>query len=216
MGRFCYMFDCASAGAGWGLTGSEPQWNKSRAGMVAKTFVNSGVCNYCLVLDELDKARGDERYSVQNALTQLLEIESARHFRDLYLEFEMDASRLNIVATANYEDLIERHILDRFMVVECREPDLNEREVIIRSIYLELLEARQLTTVFSGKLPPAVLDRLVESRVSIRKVKGILQKLMARTLRCRKVAKGRKMMLSAKLLEDLMPEERTSRRIGFI
>ncbi|RME60358.1 AAA family ATPase [Candidatus Parcubacteria bacterium] len=215
-GRFCYMFDCASANAGWGLTGSEPLWHKAHPGIVAKTFLNSGVCNYCLILDELDKARGDDRYSIQNAMTQLLEVESAKHFRDLYLEFEMDASRLNIVATANYEDPIERHILDRFMVVECREPDLNEREVIIRSIYLELLKARQLTTVFSKKLPPAVLDRLVQSRVSIRKVKGILQKLMARTLRCKKEAKGQKLMLSAELLDDLMPEEQTRKRIGFI
>ncbi|HNP05135.1 MAG TPA: AAA family ATPase, partial [Rhodocyclaceae bacterium] len=113
----------SSLTAGWILSGASSQWNNAKPGKVAHTLVHGEFANPIVVLDEVDKAGGDSRYDPMGALYGLLEKETARHFKDEFVEIDMDASHILWVSTANDERSIPEPILNRMNVYEVPRPD---------------------------------------------------------------------------------------------
>ena len=98
----------SSLTAGWVLTGASAQWHNARPGKVAQTLIEGDFANPVVVLDEVDKAGGDHRYDPMGALYTLLERDTASHFKDEFIDVDMDASHILWVATANDESVDPR------------------------------------------------------------------------------------------------------------
>src|ERR1700720_4283944 len=109
--------------AGWILTGASAQWNNSRPGKVAQTLIEGDYANPVVVLDEVDKAGGDSRYDPMGALYTLLERDTASHFKDEFIDVDMDASHILWIATANDESMIPEPILNRMNVYAMDRPE---------------------------------------------------------------------------------------------
>lgn len=124
--------------AGWTLSGSAPGWAGARPGVVAEALVEEQFANPLFLLDELDKTGGDHRFDPFGALLQLLERDTARHFKDEFLDVPMDASAILWVATANDASLIPGHILSRMAVFDVPTPTLEQSRVIAANIYRTL------------------------------------------------------------------------------
>jgi len=114
----------SSLTAGWVLTGASAQWHNARPGKVAQTLIEGEYANPVVVLDEVDKAGGDARYDPMCALYSLLERDTALHFKDEFIDVDMDASHILWVATANDESSIPEPILNRMSVYEIERPDV--------------------------------------------------------------------------------------------
>ena len=71
-----------------------------------------------MVVDEIDKARGEHAYDPLGALYSLLEHDTAGGFTDEFAEVAIDASQVIWVATANDERGIPEPILNRMNVYE--------------------------------------------------------------------------------------------------
>ena len=137
-----YQFvSMSSLTAGWILSGASSQWNHAKPGKVASTLVAGEVANPVMVLDEVDKAGGDSRYDPMGALYELFEPDTARCFRDEYVDVEMDASHILWVTTANDEQSIPEPILNRMNVYSVRRPDADESFVIACRLYREIVSA---------------------------------------------------------------------------
>lgn len=137
-----YQFvSMSSLTAGWILSGASAQWNHAKPGKVAQTLVGSEVANPVIVLDEVDKAGGDGRYDPMGALYELLEHDTARRFRDEYVDVEMDASHILWVTTANDERHIPEPILNRMNVYSVPRPDADESFAIACRLYRETVAA---------------------------------------------------------------------------
>lgn len=130
----------SSLTAGWILSGASSQWNNAKPGKVAQTLVHGDFANPVLVLDEVDKAGGDSRYDPYGSLYGLLEPDTARHFKDEFVEVDMDASHLLWVSTANDERQLPEPILSRMNVYEIPRPDPDAARVIAARLYQDLLE----------------------------------------------------------------------------
>src|SRR5689334_2263743 len=102
--------------AGWVLTGASAGWHNARPGKVAQTLIDGDFANPVVVLDEVDKAGGDHRYDPMGALYTLLERDTAVHFKDEFIDVDMDASHILWIATANDETAIPEPILNRMNV----------------------------------------------------------------------------------------------------
>jgi MoxR-like ATPase len=113
----------SSLTAGWVLTGASAQWHNARPGKVAQTLIEGEYANPVVVLDEVDKAGGDARYDPMGALYSLLEPDTAAHFKDEFIDVDMDASHILWVATANDESVIPEPILNRMNVYSIERPD---------------------------------------------------------------------------------------------
>lgn len=129
----------SSLTAGWILSGASSQWNNAKPGKVASTLVGGDYANPLLVLDEVDKAGGDSRYDPMGALYGLLERDTARCFKDEFIEVEMDASHILWVSTANDATQLPEPILNRMVVYEVPRPDEDAAYRIACRLYTEIV-----------------------------------------------------------------------------
>jgi ATP-dependent Lon protease len=81
------------------------------------------VANPLFLLDEVEKASGDERYPALNALYSLLEERTARNFEDLSAPgIPFDASRVLWAGSSNAAERLEAPIRDRVRIFSIKPP----------------------------------------------------------------------------------------------
>jgi ATP-dependent Lon protease len=148
----------SSLTAGWVLTGASAQWQNARPGKVAQTLIEGDYANPVVVLDEVDKAGGDARYDPMGALYTLLEPDTACHFKDEFIDVDIDASHILWIATANSEDAIPEPILNRMNVYAIDRPDADGSRRIALTVYREILDAHRWP--FPGEPVDGVVERL--------------------------------------------------------
>jgi ATP-dependent Lon protease len=148
----------SSLTAGWVLTGASAQWHNARPGKVAQTLIEGEYANPVVVLDEVDKAGGDARYDPMGALYSLLEPDTAAHFKDEFIDVDMDASHILWVATANDESVIPEPILNRMNVYSIERPDPEGARRIALAVYSEILDAHNWP--FPSEPSESVIERL--------------------------------------------------------
>ena len=170
--------DMASAQSGSLLAGSDIFWANTRPGRVFNEVLLGETANPLFVLDELDKANGDERYPVANALYPLLEPHTARQFEDLsFPGLRFDASRVLWIGTSNDCHRLDGPILDRMRVFSIKAPRpeamrriveqtldaaLSELRLSRRDVTLGKAQLRQL-----AQLPPRVMKRTITESIAL-------------------------------------------------
>lgn len=143
--------------AGWVLSGSSSQWKNAKAGKVATALIDGQNANPVFVVDEIDKAGGDQRYDPLNPLYTLLEQETSGRFVDEFVEIEIDASWATWFFTAN-KLLIPDALLNRMRVFEIPEPTNEEMAGIADRLYRKILS--QHTWKFESEPRKNVVSKL--------------------------------------------------------
>ena len=195
--------------AGAGLVGSSDFWSNSKSGAVFDVLTSGDCGNPILVVDEVDKAATDSRYSPINGLYSLLEPGSAKSFHDESLpDVALNASKITWVLTANQKQSIPEPILSRVKVFEIPKPDLNQSIQVVSSIYQRMLnESPSIKTRFTMKLTNEVIQLLVS--LSPRAMRLTLEIALGQA-----ALAGRDLLLA----EDIVVEvpEAKRQRIGFV
>ena len=150
----------SSLTAGWVLSGASSQWKGARPGKVFETLVDGAYANPVMVVDEIDKARGEHAYDPLGALYSLLEHDTAHDFTDEFAEVAIDASQLIWVATANDERAIPEPILNRMSVYEVQAPDRDAARAIALRLYTSLRGSHDWGRRFDEVPSDAVLERM--------------------------------------------------------
>src|SRR5690349_21210320 len=151
----------SSLTAGWGLTGASSQWHNARPGKIAQMLIEGEYANPVVVLDEVDKAGGDARYDPMGALYTLLERDTAVHFKDEFIDVDMDASHILWVATANDDSAIPEPILNRMNVYVIERADAEGARRIALSVYKEILDQHH------WPFPPEPSEAMLEKLASV-------------------------------------------------
>jgi ATP-dependent Lon protease len=152
----------SSLTAGWVLSGASSQWKGARPGKVFETLVDGQYANPVMVVDEIDKARGEHAYDPLGSLYSLLEVDTAGSFTDEFAEVPIDASQVIWVATANDERAIPEPILNRMNVFEVQAPDHDAARQIARRLYVSIRTAHDWGARFDPDPGDAVLDRMAD------------------------------------------------------
>jgi len=150
----------SSLTAGWVLSGASSQWKGARPGKVFETLVEGAYANPVMVVDEIDKARGEHAYDPLGALYSLLEHDTAQAFTDEFAEVAIDASQVIWVATANDERSIPEPILNRMNVYEVQAPDADAARAIALRLYASLRGEHDWGRRFEPEPGEAVLERM--------------------------------------------------------
>jgi ATP-dependent Lon protease len=150
----------SSLTAGWVLSGASSQWKGARPGKVFETLVEGAYANPVMVVDEIDKARGEHAYDPLGALYCLLEHDTAQAFTDEFAEVAIDASQVIWVATANDERSIPEPILNRMNVYEVQAPDADAARAIALRLYASLRGEHDWGRRFEPEPGEAVLERM--------------------------------------------------------
>lgn len=157
------VVDMASAQCGAALAGSDAYWSNSREGQLFETLAYGRTANPVVVLDELDKASGDERYRPDSALYQLLEPRTAARFVDLSVrEFAVDASHVLWFATTNDLGRLDAPIRSRFTVFHVPSPNREQTVAIAKSMYRRQVAGSPWGSAFAPEITETVARRLAE------------------------------------------------------
>jgi len=152
----------SSLTAGWVLSGSSSQWKGARPGKVFETLVDGAYANPVMVVDEIDKARGEHAYDPLGALYGLLEHDTAHEFTDEFAEVSIDASQVIWVATANDARAIPDPILNRMNVFEVGMPDREAARAIAERLYRSIRASHDWGRRFAPVPADDVLDAVGE------------------------------------------------------
>lgn len=161
--RYRFLSMSAETG-GFRLGGLSLGWGNAAAGEFHNYLAATAgaTANGILLLDELDKVTPDARFSPVGVLYRLLEPTSADHYRDDAVQIDLDASHLNWIATANYEQLIEPALRSRFITHYVRQPTPVEAMRIAHHIYADLRTRAPWGITFDARLPGGVAELLAE------------------------------------------------------
>lgn len=129
----------SSLTAGWILSGASSQWNNAKPGKVAHALIHGDYANPLMVLDEVDKAGGDSRYDPMGPLYGLLERDTAKKFKDEFVEVDIDASHVMWISTANDERNLSEPILNRMSVYTVPRPNAEQAFGIACHLYAQIL-----------------------------------------------------------------------------
>jgi ATP-dependent Lon protease len=195
----------SSLTAGWILSGASAQWKNAKPGKVFDALVNGDYANPVIVVDEIDKAGGDQQYDPLGSLYTLLERDTASAFVDEFAEVAIDASDVVWIATANHARSIPEPILNRMNVYSIEPPDADGSRRIATCIYRELREEHSWGRLFPDELNADALDRV--AKLKPREMRRVLLTAFGNA----KLAGGHE------VLADDISEERIARkaRIGF-
>lgn len=152
----------SSMTAGWLLSGASSQWKGARPGKVFETLVDGQYANPVMVVDEIDKAGGEQAYDPLGALYSLLEHDTAGSFTDEFAEIAIDASQVIWVATANDARSIPDPILNRMNVYEVQAPDREAARRIAAKLYTGIRADHGWGSRFDAEPAGDVLDRMSE------------------------------------------------------
>lgn len=119
------------AQGGFQLTGSHTSWTGARPGSLVSVLAKGASAAPVVVIDEIDKIV-DGRYPVLPVLLDLFEPDTAKDFKDEFLEMRFDASRVIFVLTANSLEGVPTSLLSRLEVFDVPRPEPEQRLRIIQ------------------------------------------------------------------------------------
>ncbi len=135
MGTGFHMLPMASTTAGFIIGGSSSQWKNAKPGKVFDAFMSDQYANPVFLVDEIDKAGGDNQYDPLGALYTLLEHDTAAMFTDEFAEVPIDTTGAVWIATCNDERAIPSPIMNRMNVFEIKAPDAAQAARIALILY---------------------------------------------------------------------------------
>lgn len=166
------------------ITGWDSTWESSKPGMIFDNFFYNESINNIILLDELDKAvnKSSTHLSVQGALLTLLEKETAKEYRDQFINVKMNVNYVNFIATANEIEAVSAPLKSRLRIFEIPNPNEHQRRIICQNIYKNILKDYELSEKFTVNLLPEVLEEFMKKEISNRELKNIIYNCIGKTV----------------------------------
>ena len=133
-----YRYD--GGGASDGMFGGSPKaWGNTVPSAPARAVNQTRISNPVVLVDEIDKAATSTRNGrLWNVLLPFLERETARAYRDVSLDAELDLSWISHIATANSVEELPAPLRDRYRIVKVEAPRLVDLPALAANALREL------------------------------------------------------------------------------
>ena len=126
-------------------------------GRILYGMKNAGSVNPVFLLDEIDKITSDMHGDPAAALLEALDPEQNSTFRDRYLEYPYDLSKVMFITTANSLDTIPAPLRDRMEIIELSGYTLEEKaEIATRYLVPKQRKANGLEEKYAEFTPEGV------------------------------------------------------------
>lgn len=135
LGRPFYRISLGAVGTSKELRGSPSDDLSGYPGQIVKAIVHSKCLNPVILLDEFDKVSGNEsaRVDFMAIMLEILDPEQNHNFRDWYIDYPVDLSKILFIATANRFKTISRELLDRLEFIEFPDYSFQDKAIIAKN-----------------------------------------------------------------------------------
>jgi ATP-dependent Lon protease len=160
-------------------------------GKMIQSYIQVGVNNPLIMIDEIDKIGKDFRGDPASALLEVLDPKQNNAFVDRYLEIPYDLSHTLFVCTANTTDMIPSPLRDRMEIIRLSGYTEREKlEIAKRHLIAELLENHGLGSDQVSMTDEAILMVIREytAEAGVRNLERNLATILRKI--ARKVASG--------------------------
>ena len=164
-----------AAGGGFELSGVNSGYGNSKSGRIFRLLAEGESACPVVLLDEIDKMAGDERFPPLPVVLDLLEPDTARGFRDEGLEVRCDASRMVFLLTSNDDSCIPEPLKSRVRLVEINPPTPQQRRGIAGRITASF---KNLGLSFDGQ----ALDALLAADMDLRTLGRVIREAAGRAI----------------------------------
>ncbi|MDP9325157.1 MAG: AAA family ATPase, partial [Candidatus Dormibacteraeota bacterium] len=191
------------------IRGIRSLFTRAQPGLIVSALIETRVMNPVIIIDEVDKLGYGGNYgNPADALLHLLEPQQARAFRDDFIEFPLDLSRVVFVATANNLDAVPRTLRDRFEVVHVEPYSADQRRHIASRVVIPGLRQEYGLDRAALTIPTATLEKLLERHAGDAGLRPLVNDLRAIFIRGRQHAgAGGSVRVSAADLDALLGRE---------
>ncbi|MGI4720393.1 MAG: AAA family ATPase [Janthinobacterium lividum] len=195
-----HRISISSSQNGADLAGSSSFFSNAKPGVPFTSLVKSDYANQVIFLDEIDKNSAGQ-YDALGALYVLLEPATARHYRDLCYDIEIDASHLLYIAASNNVSLVQDALSSRFKIFEIGITKEQSREIatsIAQAALASLLPSTEGITISDA----------ANEQLSCMTPRRIRQAVIE--------AIGTAFSNDSSLIENIGASDSTTRRMGFL
>ena len=195
------------------ISGLPLGYETGKPGAIVDILNKSCYANCWIIADEFEKGGSDrkDRPSAYVPMFQLLEKTTAKHFIDVALDMEIDASHITWLMTANNISEINDALVSRCQVIHMEHPTPEQMTRVIQSVWCDMLESESWGAQFSRALEKDVIDNL--RHTSTRKLQQILRQAAGKAVIRQGKKKPYQIVCEDLKLIDVKQEKKQS--IGF-
>lgn len=138
LGRKFVRIAMGGIGSTLELRGKSKAFPESEPGQIMKAMIKAGVRNPLILLDEIEKASGEQglRLDIMAVLLEILDPNQNHSFRDHYLDYPYDLSEVMFICSANNTGTLSTALMDRMEVIKMPSYSDMEKMVIARDYLL--------------------------------------------------------------------------------
>jgi ATP-dependent Lon protease len=138
LGRKFERVAMGGIGSSTELRGKAKSFPEAEPGQIIKSLIRTGVKNPLILLDEIDKASGEQglRLDIMAILLEILDPKQNVAFRDHYIDYPIDLSNVLFICSANTTGTLSTALMDRMELIKMPSYSDQEKIVIARDYLL--------------------------------------------------------------------------------
>lgn len=211
MGRETIRIAMGGLGSTYELRGKPKTEADAEPGQIIKALATAKTMNPLIILDEIDKVSGDIalRKDFMAILLEILDPEQNYSFRDHYIDFPVDLSKVFFICTANNLGNISAALLDRLEVIRFYSYSDEEKEVIGKLYVLPDIMAEVGLTSDQLEFTDDSWDTIVRPLgfdAGIRQLKRNLFSICRKVAKIIVLGKAKKVVINAKNAKSFIDE----------
>jgi len=161
------------------LRGHRRTYVGAMPGRLVQGLIEAKKMDPVIVLDEIDKVGRSQRGDPTAALLEILDPEQNDHYRDYYLNFHIDLSKVIFIATANDVGRIPSPLRDRMEFISLSSYTPNEKFEIARRYLIPQELKKHALKKREFSLSSSALRKLIEEYTREPGVRNLRRKLAA-------------------------------------
>lgn len=189
------------------IRGHRKTYIGAMSGRIINALTQAGSFNPVILLDEIDKLGNDYKGDPAAALLEALDPEQNNSFRDHYIEFPVDLSKVIFITTANDSSTIPPALFDRMEVIELPSYTAQEKLIIAKNYLVKKEREMHGLNGATIRFSDASLKFLIEGytrEAGVRRLEQLIASI------CRKSAvmlsKGtiKRVSVTSELIEEML------------
>lgn len=211
IGRNVIRISMGGLGSTQELRGKPKTDSDAEPGQIIKALIKANCMNPLIILDEIDKVSGNValRKDFMAILLEILDPEQNPTFRDHFIDYPIDLSKVFFICTANNLGTVSSALLDRLEIVRFYSYSDEEKQIIGRNYVLpEIMAEIGLSPDQLEFTPDAweVIVRPLGFDAGIRQLKRNLYSICRKVAKIVVLGKARKVIINAQNAKSFIDE----------